>query len=113
MEQAETQRTLGIEDAWWRGRFIECTRTAYLLLNAKRGWRLNGLDQRNRKITKTYGQTFLKMKTIKKAKEIKRVTDLEAAELVKRDWNYCPKSEWKKVRDKKPEGKKSNKKKSK
>ena len=50
---------------------------------------------------------------VKKAKEIKRVTDLEAAELVKRDWNYCPKSEWKKVRDKKPEGKKSNKKKSK
>ena len=53
------------------------------------------------------------MKTIKRKKEIKRVTDLEATELVKEDWNYCPKSEWKKIRDKKSEGKKSNKKKSK
>ena len=54
------------------------------------------------------------MKTIKRKREIKRVTDLEATELVKEDWNYCPKAEWKKkVRDKKLESKKSNKKKSK
>ena len=43
------------------------------------------------------------MKTIKKAKKIERVTDLEAQNMVKNDgWQYCPKSEWrKKVRDKK------------
>ena len=37
------------------------------------------------------------MKCIKKKKEIKRVSDSEAAELVKlkQGWTYCPKHEWK------------------
>jgi len=43
------------------------------------------------------------MKTIKKSKEIKRVSDDNAAELTKKGWKYCPKSEWReKVRDVKP-----------
>jgi len=48
------------------------------------------------------------MKCIKKGKQIQRVSDKEAAELVKGGWKYCPKSEWrKKVRDKpKPKAKK-------
>lgn len=42
------------------------------------------------------------MKTIKKNKNIKRVRDEEAENLVKGEgWKYCPKSEWRtKVRDK-------------
>ena len=45
------------------------------------------------------------MKTIKKGKKIKRVSDKDAVEQVKLGWKYCPKSEWReKVRDaKKPE----------
>ena len=35
------------------------------------------------------------MKTIKKGKEIKRVSDDNAAESTKNGWKYCPKSEWK------------------
>ena len=35
------------------------------------------------------------MKTVKKAKVIKRVNDKQALELVKKGWKYCPKSEWK------------------
>ena len=43
------------------------------------------------------------MKTIKKNKEIKRVSDKQAEEKVKEGWKYCPKSEWReKVRDAKP-----------
>jgi hypothetical protein len=44
----------------------------------------------------------------KKDAEIQHIKELLAD-----GWEFCPKSEWKKVRDKKPEGKKSNKKKSK
>jgi hypothetical protein len=41
------------------------------------------------------------MKTIKKRKEIKRVSDKEAKAMTKKGWKYCPKGEWKeKVRDK-------------
>ena len=45
------------------------------------------------------------MKTIKKGKKIKRVSDKDAVEQVKLGWKYCSKSEWReKVRDaKKPE----------
>ena len=61
------------------------------------------------------------MKTVKKNKSIKRVSDKEAENLVKeKGWKYCPKSVWKKgVRDKDdvlanvPEIKKSKKKKQK
>ena len=43
------------------------------------------------------------MKTIKKKKEIKRVSDAQAETLTKQGWKYAPKSDWKKVRDaKKP-----------
>jgi hypothetical protein len=58
------------------------------------------------------------MKTIKKNKKIQRSKDAEAENLVKnKGWKYCPKSEWRKVRDKNdvlsdvPEIKKSKKKK--
>ena len=40
------------------------------------------------------------MKTVKKAKVIKRVNDKQALELVKKGWKYCPKSEWKDLRKK-------------
>ena len=36
------------------------------------------------------------MKTIKKGKKVKRVSDKQAETQVKEGWNYCPKSEWKK-----------------
>jgi hypothetical protein len=40
------------------------------------------------------------MKTIKKGKSIKRVSDKDAKQQVKSGWKYCPKHEWKKnVRD--------------
>ena len=43
------------------------------------------------------------MKTIKKNKEVKRVSDAQAEILTKQGWKYVPKDEWKKVRDaKKP-----------
>ena len=43
------------------------------------------------------------MKTIKKKKEVKRVSDAQAETLTKQGWKYVPKGEWKKVRDaKKP-----------
>tara|TARA_Y100000004_G_scaffold186267_1_gene237553 strand:+ start:1908 stop:2069 length:162 start_codon:yes stop_codon:yes gene_type:complete len=43
------------------------------------------------------------MKTIKKNKQVKRVSDKQAQEMVKEGWKYCSKSEWKKkVRDKLP-----------
>ena len=43
------------------------------------------------------------MKTIKKNKEVKRVSDAQAETLTKQGWKYAPKSDWKKVRDaKKP-----------
>ena len=42
------------------------------------------------------------MKCIKKHGEIKRVRDEEARTLVEEQgWKYCPKSEWKELRDKK------------
>ena len=51
------------------------------------------------------------MKTIKKKKEIKRVSDAQAETLTKQGWKYVPKNEWKKVRDaQKPEKKVSKKK---
>ena len=51
------------------------------------------------------------MKTIKKNKEVKRVSDTQAETLTKQGWKYAPKSEWKKVRDaQKPAPKKSKKK---
>lgn len=40
------------------------------------------------------------MKTVKKENEIKRVSDELALEMVhNKGYMYCPKSEWKKVRD--------------
>lgn len=44
-----------------------------------------------------------KLKTIKKDSIIKRVSDKKAEKLVYNgeNWCYCPKSEWKKLRDKK------------
>jgi len=39
------------------------------------------------------------MKTIKKKKEVKRVSDAQAETLTKQGWKYVPKSEWRKVRD--------------
>ena len=39
------------------------------------------------------------MKTVKKNKEVKRVSDAQAETLTKQGWKYAPKSEWKKVRD--------------
>ena len=44
------------------------------------------------------------MKTLKKGKEYKRVFDIVADHMVKKQgWAYCPKGEWKeKVRDAKP-----------
>ena len=53
------------------------------------------------------------MKTIKKGKQIKRVSDSQAAESTKKGRKYCPKSEWReKVRDTKPKkAKKKSKKK--
>ena len=51
------------------------------------------------------------MKTIKKNKEVKRVSDAQAETLTKQGWKYAPKSEWKKVRDaQKPAPKKAKKK---
>ena len=42
------------------------------------------------------------MKTIKKGKKVKRVSDDEATRQVEQGWKYCPKSAWKAVRDAKP-----------
>ena len=40
------------------------------------------------------------MKTIKKGKSIKRVSDEDAKQQVQSGWKYCSKSEWReKVRD--------------
>lgn len=51
------------------------------------------------------------MKTIKKNKKVKRVSDAQAEILTKQGWKYVPKSEWKKVRDaQKPAPKKAAKK---
>ena len=51
------------------------------------------------------------MKTIKKDKQVKRVSDAQADTLTKQGWKYAPKSEWKKVRDaQKPAPKKAKKK---
>ena len=39
------------------------------------------------------------MKTIKKNNEVKRVSDETALEMVRdKEYEYCPKSEWKKIR---------------
>jgi len=43
------------------------------------------------------------MKTVKKAKVIKRVNDKQALELVKKGWKYAPKSEWKDLKKEKEE----------
>lgn len=39
------------------------------------------------------------MKCIKKGTDIQRVSDNKSAELVKAGWAYCPKKEWKVLRD--------------
>lgn len=39
------------------------------------------------------------MKCVKKGKEVQRVTDDEAVNLLKSGWVYCPKSHWKIIRD--------------
>jgi hypothetical protein len=51
------------------------------------------------------------MKTIKNIlnAEVKRVSDDKAEEMTKEGWDYCPKSEWKKLHSPKPEPKKSEK----
>jgi hypothetical protein len=50
------------------------------------------------------------MKTVKKNEDVLRVSDKAAKEMVKDGgWSYCPKSEWRKVRDSRnvgPAGKK-------
>lgn len=38
------------------------------------------------------------MKCVKKDEQIKRVSDEEAAKMVTKGWEYCPKAEWKKTR---------------
>ena len=51
------------------------------------------------------------MKCIKKGTDIKRVSNKQAYDLVKADWTFCPKSEWKtNVRDVKKASKASEKK---
>jgi hypothetical protein len=40
------------------------------------------------------------MKTIKNGIDIRRVTDKEATFLVKKGWNYCPKTEFKNLHGK-------------
>ena len=43
------------------------------------------------------------MKTIKKNKKIQRASDKDAEQMVKTEgWKYCPKSEWKNIRDTPP-----------
>lgn len=50
-------------------------------------------------MTKTFREANI-MKCIKKGKQIQKVSDKEAVELVKGKWKYCPKHEWReKVRD--------------
>jgi hypothetical protein len=41
------------------------------------------------------------MKTVKKNDKIKRLSDSQAEKAVEAGWKYCPKNEWKKIRDKK------------
>jgi hypothetical protein len=47
----------------------------------------------------TFEKGFAIMKTVKKKKVVKRVSDAQAKNLTKEGWRYVPKSEWKKVRD--------------
>ena len=43
------------------------------------------------------------MKTVKKDEDVHRVSNEVAEKMVKEQgWGYCPKSEWKKVRDSRP-----------
>ena len=39
------------------------------------------------------------MKCVKKGGDIQRVSNEEADAMVKDGWSYCPKKEWRKVRD--------------
>jgi hypothetical protein len=39
------------------------------------------------------------MKTVKRGAEVKRVSDARAETDVNAGWQYCPKAEWKAVRD--------------
>lgn len=41
------------------------------------------------------------MKNVKKGKQIKRISDEEAAQEVKQGWKYCPNHEWRAFRDSK------------
>ena len=41
------------------------------------------------------------MKCVKNTEKVIRVSDDEAFEMVKKDWKYCPKHEWKKYREQK------------
>tara|TARA_Y100001963_G_C6574960_1_gene350686 strand:+ start:280 stop:483 length:204 start_codon:yes stop_codon:yes gene_type:complete len=43
------------------------------------------------------------MKNIKKGKEIKRVSDKDAAQAVNEGWKYCPNREWRQYRNAKSE----------
>ena len=47
----------------------------------------------------TFEKGFAIMKTVKKKKVVRRVSDAQAKNLTKEGWKYVPKSEWKKVRD--------------
>ena len=50
------------------------------------------------------------MKTVKKSRNIQRVSNAVAEERVNKGWKYCPKADWKKkVRDKTDTKKKSKK----
>lgn len=40
------------------------------------------------------------MKTVRKGKEIRRVSNEEAAKLVDQGWQYCGKYEWKRQQEK-------------
>lgn len=42
------------------------------------------------------------MKTMKMSGEVSRVAENRVAGKIKDGWNYCPKSEWKKIHNPKP-----------
>ena len=50
------------------------------------------------------------MKCVKKGADIQRVSDEKAADMVKDGWKYCPKKEWRKLRDANKPAKKTEKK---
>ena len=39
------------------------------------------------------------VKTVKRGKEVKRVSDDQVCDFIDNGWSYCAKNEWKKIRD--------------